>query len=126
MASAAKAFPSADFGLVLLPDAVGHVPLARNAQGALLAQKPGGPVTRDSFIVFTPPQLAEWYRLSGEDVVKTLTSRADAPPRPTRYFCFDTRRQTLEDLGYWPTTSEASWIGHWREKVANRCPDMPM
>jgi hypothetical protein len=121
--AAAKAAPN-DFGLVLMPDMMGHVPVARNAQGALLAAKDGSSVPRDYFIVFTPPQLAEWHQLSGEDTVKKLTTRSSAPANPTRYFCFDSRRLSLEDLGYWPPGQLAEWTARWRETTAARCPGL--
>ena len=124
MTSAAKTLATSEFGLVLMPDMMGHVPIARNAQGALLTRKDGTSIARDFFIIFTPPQLAEWHQLSQEDVVGKLSKRATAPARITRYFCFDTRRQSLEDLGYWQPGTLADWTARWRDAVAIRCPDL--
>ena len=69
MTSAATTLSPSEFGLVLLPDLMGHVPVARNAQGALLTSKNGSSPARDFFIIFTPPQLPEWHQLAQEDVV---------------------------------------------------------
>ena len=113
-----------DFGLVLLPDLMGHVPVARNAQGALLALKDGTSPARDFFIIFTPPQLAEWHQLALEDVVGKLTQRADAPAKVTRYYCFDSSKQSLEQLGYWSPGTLLEWKARWREAVSARCPDL--
>lgn len=124
MTSAAAALAPSEFGLVLLPDMMGHVPVARNAQGALMTLDNGASPARDSFIIFTPPQLAEWYQLAQEDVVSKLTRRVTAPPRITRYFCFNSSKQTLDELGYWSPGTLAGWTARWRETVALRCPDL--
>ena len=123
MTSAATTLAPDQFGLVLMPDLMGHVPVARNAQGALLTLKDGTSPARDFFIIFTPPQLAEWHRLTQEDVVHKLTQRATAPPRITRYFCFNSSNRSLENLGYWPPATLSEWTAHWREIVRTRCPD---
>ena len=124
MTSAAATLGSTEFGLVLMPDMMGHVPVARNAQGALLTLKDGTSSARDFFIIFTPPQIEEWHRLAQEDVVNKLTQRATAPPRVTRYFCFNSSNRSLEDLGYWSPGTLPEWTAHWREIVAARCPEL--
>ncbi len=126
MTSAAKTLSSKEFGLVLMPDLMQHVPLARNAQGALLTLKDGTSPARGFFIIFTPTQLAEWHQLAQEDVVKKLTQRASAPPRVTRYYCFNSSTLALEDLGYWSPATLLDWQSRWREIVAARCPDLAL
>lgn len=126
MTSAATTLGPDEFGLVLMPDTMGHVPVARNAQGALLTLKDGTSPARDFFIIFTPPQIEEWHRLVQEDVVHKLTRRATAPTRITRYFCFNSSNQSLENLGYWSAGTLAEWTAHWREIVAKRCPDFAL
>ena len=126
MTSAATMLAAGEFGLALLPDMMGHVPVARNAQGALMTLKDGTSPARDSFIIFTPPQLAEWHRLAQEDVVNKLTQRITAPARVTRYFCFNSSKQSLEDLGYWTPGTLPEWTARWRETTAVRCPDLAL
>jgi hypothetical protein len=125
----ARRLPSTDYGLVLLPDMMGHVPFARNAQGAIAlaatAQQPGADVL-SKLIVFTPPQLAEWHRLAQQDIVRKITSRGDAPSRPTRYFCFRTGDQQLQDLGVWPPGDYEQWAGKWRDSVSSQCPNLKL
>ena len=121
---AATALASSEFGLVLLPDMMGHVPVARNAQGALTTREDGSSPARDFFIIFTPPQLKEWHQLAQEDVVAKLTQRATAPPRITRYYCFNSSKLSLEDLGYWSPGALANWSARWRDAVAARCPEL--
>jgi hypothetical protein len=124
--AAAATLAPREFGLVLLPDKLGHVPVARNAQGALLTLKDGASPARDFFIIFTPPQLAEWHQLAQQDVVNKLTQRASAPPRITRYFCFNSSAQSLADLGYWSPETLPAWTARWRETVAARCPELAL
>lgn len=123
----------ADYALVLMPDQHRHVPFARNAQGGLIALAERGdgrdpPLASGELlsrlILFTPPQLDEWRRLAGEQVVTRLTSRADAPANPTRYFCFDRRRGEARDLGYWPPEPGDAWSSQWRERTARECPEL--
>lgn len=126
MTSAATILPSTEFGLVLMPDLMGHVPVARNAQGALLALRDGTSPAREAFIIFTPPQLAEWHQLAQQDIVRKLTDRVTAPPGITRYFCFNSSRLSLEDLGYWPPGAPREWDARWRAAVASRCPELTL
>ena len=126
MNSAATALAPSECGLALLPDIMGHVPVTRNAQGALMTLKDGTSPARDSFIIFTPPQLAEWHRLAQEDVVSKLTERITAPATVTRYFCFNSSKQSLEDLGYWAPKTLPEWTARWRETTAVRCPDLAL
>ena len=126
MTDAAATLDPGEFGLVLLPDIMGHVPLARNAQGALTAISNETDTARDFFIIFTPPQLPEWFLLAQEDVVTKLTRRASAPAKVTRYFCFNSSKQSLEDLRYWAPGTLSQWTAHWREAVAARCPDITL
>ncbi|MEO7255221.1 MAG: hypothetical protein ABIZ64_13410, partial [Casimicrobium sp.] len=73
-------------------------------------------------VVFTPPQIDEWHGLVQQSIVRKITTRADAPPDPTQYFCFDSRSQTLQPLGFWPAGTVDEWRHKWRESVAAACP----
>ena len=123
--SIAIAMPPQDYGLVLLPDHSGHVPFARNAQGAL--PRLAGLATPaidvlSKLVVFTQPQIDEWHRLAQESVVRKITSRRDAPPNPTQYFCFDPRTQMLQALGFWAPGTLEDWRRKWRESTKAMCP----
>ncbi len=126
MTPAATTLAPSEFGLVLLPDMMGHVPAAGNAQGALLTLKDGRSPARDFFIIFTSPQLAEWHQLAHEDVVKKLTQRVTEPPQITRYYCFNSSNLSRQDLGYRPSGTLSEWSAHWRKTIADRCPDLSL
>lgn len=119
--------PASDYGLVLMPDMSGHVPFARNAQGAIISHASANASGLDvlsRLIVFTPPQLTEWYGLMQQDIVPKLTARKDAPVRPTRYFCFKSGAQQLQGLGYWPAENQDTWTAQWRDKAKLLCPGL--
>lgn len=122
---AASSIAPQDYGLVLLPDHVGHAPFSRNAQGALpkLAGLPA-PLqdVLSKLVVFTPPQIDEWRRLAQEGVVRKITPRSDAPPNPTQYFCFDPRTQKLQPLGFWTPGTLDDWRRKWQKSVEEKCP----
>lgn len=122
---AASAMMPQDYGLVLLPDHLGHVPFARNAQAALpkLAGRPTPSLdVLSKLVIFTPPQIDEWHRLTQEGVVRKITSRTDAPPNPTQYFCFDSRTLTLQALGYSAPGTLEDWRRNWRVSTDAACP----
>lgn len=114
----AQSLPATDYGLVLMPDLRGHVPFARNAQGVMAVD------ALSKLVVFTPPQIGEWHALVQQDIVPSLTARTDAPPRPTRYFCFDPETRRLRDMSYWPPESLDTWNARWRENVRVACPGL--
>lgn len=123
--------PVADYGLVLMPDMVGHIPFARNAQGGMPAHASAASTGVDvlsRLIIFTPRQFAEWHHLARSDVVKHLTQRPDAPASPTRYYCFDADKPDLQDLGYWApgTVDVDSWTALWRARTAAACPNLKL
>jgi len=129
IAKQAPALPAEDYGLVLLADPIGHVPASRNAQGSLLSFATlANPEVRemDRLILFVPLQIAEWHGIMQTDVVRALSKRTDAPPRPTKYYCMGSDDRELRLLGYWPATTVAEWTATWRERVAQTCPSLKM
>jgi hypothetical protein len=127
--ASAKSQPASDYGLVLMPDMVGRIPFARNAQVGMLAHASYGlsdVAAISHLIIFTPPQFAEWHHLAQASVVKHLTQRAEAPPQPTRFYCFDPTKPGLQHLGYWPTDMLAAWTARWRECATAACPNLKL
>ena len=118
-----------DYGLVMLPDPIGHVPMARNAQGAIITEAQKLNPTIDALsrmVALLPMQIDEWHGLMQQDVVRVITSRSDAPPRPTRYYCKQPGRDQLSYLGFWPPGSVIEWRERWREAVAQHCPGLKL
>ena len=118
-----------DFGLVMLPDLIGHVPMVRNAQGAIMteSQKLNPPVDALSVMVaLLPTQVDEWHGSMQRDIVRLITARSDAPPRPTRYYCKEPGTDHLSYLGFWLPGTLVDWRAQWRKAVAAHCPSLKL
>ena len=118
-----------DYGLVMLPDPIGHVPMVRNAQGAIMteAQKLNPAIDALSkMVALLPMQIDEWHGKMQLDVVPLITSRVDAPPRPTRYYCKEPGRDQLSFLGFWPSGTLTDWRAKWQKAVAMHCPSLKL
>lgn len=110
------------YGLVMLADRAGPVPLFRNAQGGILALAARRSADVEPAVDFVVPmtdrQVDEWRRLMRERVVAKLTVRPDAPEAPTRFWCVDAADRRALALGHWPPDGE--WAARWRAS-ASRC-----
>jgi hypothetical protein len=122
-----KLIAPADYGLLMLPDPMGHVPMVRNAQGAIIteAQKLSPEIDALSkMVMLLPMQIDEWHGLMQQDVVRLITKRSDAPPRPTRFYCKEPGRDHLSHLGFWPSGTLAEWRAQWRKALDEHCPSL--
>jgi uncharacterized membrane protein len=115
----------ADYVLIVAPDRLDIVPFVRNAQGAMLLppMQPRSLITH--VILATNLQLSEWHKILDDEVVPKITSRPNAPKRPTRYACFNTTKRRIVELGFWerPESNEA-WLSIWRQQTGIACPDI--
>lgn len=124
-----KTISPEDYGLVMLPDPIGHVPMARNAQGAIMTESTKLNPAIDvlsKMVALLPAQIEEWHGLMQGDVVRRITNRSDAPPRPTRYYCKEPGRDQLSYLGFWPPGNAIDWRAQWRKAVADHCPSLKL
>ena len=118
-----------DYGLVMLPDPIGHVPMARNAQGAIMTEAQTLNPAIDALsrmVAMLPMQIDEWHGLMQQDVVRLITRRSDAPPRPTRYYCKELGSDQLSYLGFWPPGTLIDWRAQWREAGTEHCPSLKL
>jgi hypothetical protein len=111
--------PVSDFGLIVVPDRVGPVPFARNANGALLMPYTGDRERGSQLVIATEHTLPDWFRLSQQSIVKKLTPRADVPDAPTRFFCFDGK--ALIALGFWKSANQGDWDRSWQTALRAHC-----
>jgi len=124
-----KTISPEDYGLVVLPDPIGHVPMARNAQGAIMTEATKLNPAIDALskmVALLPAQIDEWHGLMQGDVVRRITKRSDAPPRPTRYYCKEPGRDHLSYLGFWPPGTAIEWRAQWRKAVTEHCPSLKL
>ena len=114
---------------MMLPDPIGHVPMVRNAQGAIMteSQKLNPAIDALSVMVaLLPTQIDEWHGSMQRDTVRLITARSDAPPRPTRYYCKEPGTDHLSYLGFWLPGALVDWRAQWRKAVAAHCPSLKL
>ena len=118
-----------EYALVLLPEQIGVVPALRNAQGSIVRAAPArsaGADNIDYMVGFSPTQLDEWHRSMQKDIVRLVTKRADAPPRPTRYYCKEQGVDELRYLGFWEAGTLDEWRERWRTATRVACPSLKL
>jgi hypothetical protein len=95
LAAAADTLGEDDFALVVVPDHIGPVPFARNAQGGI-AMPPQQPRNLLPHLVpILPVAIPTWPdRIANGDVA--LIKQRDIAPRLDALFCFDARSNTLK------------------------------
>jgi hypothetical protein len=119
----------ADYSLVLLPDPIGAVPAFRNAQGAIVRAAPRrsiGTENTDYMVAFLPMQLNEWYQSMQKDIVRMITKRVDAPPKPTRFYCKEPGSPDLRYLGFWEAGTLEEWRAKWQIATRAACPNLKL
>jgi hypothetical protein len=118
-----------EYSLVLLPEQIGVVPALRNAQGSIARAAPArsaGADNIDYMVGFSPMQLDEWHRSMQKGIVRLVTKRVDAPPRPTRYYCKELGVAELRFLGFWEAGTLDEWRERWRTATRVACPSLEL
>ncbi len=127
--------PSGSFSFVVVPDHLGSIIFARNAQGGLMIPPVQSRSLASQLIVQTTWDLPRWPELLERDVVGSLKRgtpadisadplTAPAYARPDRYFCWSLRTRSLialdEDFG----ADLRSWNATWNKALdGNGCRD---
>ena len=108
LAATADRLDADAFALVVVPDHIGPVPFARNAQGgiAMPPQQPRNLLPQ--LVPILPVAIPTWpARIAGGDVA--LIKQRDMAPRLDALFCFDARDQALK---------RANEVPDWRDAEA--------
>lgn len=127
LAAAAEAIPSGSYGFVVVPDRIGAIPFARNAQGGLMLP----PVQRRSLshklVVQIPDDLSGWPKMLGNNIVGRLQSEplenVTANPQlpgpaaslalPDRFFCWSIKTHTLVAMPLAFAPDYSDWNDVW-------------
>ncbi len=127
----AREIPPDGYGFVLVPDHLGSVPFARNAQGGLVVP-PSQPVPLSMrLIVQTPADLPSWpdyirgglvdalRRFPLESVWSAVRSgKAANPLAPSHYYCWAAASGTMESISLAPALGDQQWLDAWKDALA--------
>ena len=108
------------YALLLLPDHLGAVPFARNAQGALVGPPRLGQSRLDRVAPLLPTQFEEWSGHVAAALPQRLMGVAAGTAVPLQALCYDPTTQALHPLQV-PAPHGAewrAWQSAWREAVA--------
>jgi hypothetical protein len=110
----ANSLPEDAFALVMVPDHLGPVPFARNAQGGIVLPPLQSKPLLPKLVPFLPHAIAQWPSRIEGGLVAQLKSDPNAKPRLDAAFCYDADHHQLiraEITPDWrnPDTFEAEW-----------------
>ncbi|TAG03178.1 MAG: hypothetical protein EAZ43_07355 [Betaproteobacteria bacterium] len=132
ISQAIEKLPREAYSVVFLPDPIGRVPWARNANGSIVraAQLVSASQRQDYngfMVAFLPTQLDQLRGLLGkENFVGLLTNRIDAPKHPTVYFCFEPGQSTLSRLDTLHSAMNPEAFAAWRVTANAYCPSLKL
>jgi hypothetical protein len=112
LGATADALPAGSYAFVIVPDHLGSIPFARNAQGGLMSPPVQSRSLSSQLVVQLADDLPRWPDLLGRNIIGRLKSEplasvtADpqapgmSPPRavPDHYYCWSPRSHTLVAL----------------------------
>ncbi|MEP6941781.1 MAG: hypothetical protein ABI981_02530 [Betaproteobacteria bacterium] len=133
LARVAADVPAQSYAFVVVPDHLGAIPFARNAQAGLLLPPLQAAPLAPRVIVQTPLELDRWPDLFTRDIIarlrreplleiaaNLLTPRTEGPhAMPDRFFCFNPRTHALAALQLDFAPGLADWDAQWRRALAS-------
>jgi hypothetical protein len=123
----ADAMPASSYGIVVVPDRIGAIPFARNAQGGTMLP----PVQRRSLspnlVVQLADDLPKWPQLIAGNIIGRLKTESlqdvtanpqapggsGAPVLPDRLYCWNTKTHTLVSMPLVFTPGYSDWSDVW-------------
>jgi hypothetical protein len=111
-----------DYALLVLPDAIGRVPFARNAQGALMLVHSGDRERLTQMVAATDDTLKEWRAHIHEQVLNKILLNPPRSGAPTTFYCFNGYK--LMPVGFWVSATNAGWREKWIDVLAHTCPNI--
>ena len=112
LAETADALPAGSYAFIIVPDRLGSIPFARNAQGGLMLPPVQPRSLSAQLVVQLAEELPSWPRLLEKNIVGRLKAEplasvtadpqapgTSSPPAvPDRYYCWSPRRHALVAL----------------------------
>jgi hypothetical protein len=130
--AAAHTIPDGGYGIVVVPDHLGSVPFARNAQGALISPPAQSVPLSSRLVVQTPEDLPPWPSHVARGLVDALQRYplAQAWPaveagqvrpgiQPSDAFCWDASRREIVPLDVLRGGAPADWLTAWQRALSS-------
>lgn len=115
-----ETLPDDAVALVMVPDHVGPVPFARNAQGGIVMPPLQRTFLLSKIVPFLPQDLPAWPGRFAQDVVAQMKSDPTAGPRLDAVFCYDAAGRVLIRASRVPDwRNESAFQSEFREFVAS-------
>ncbi len=116
LAGAAASLGPEQIGLLLVPDALGPVPFARNAQGGISVPPQQAEDYLSRLLPFVAADVGQWPGLLKQGLVAGLKHDPKAAPRLDAVFCFDADRGRIlraDSVPNWH--DQATFRRDWRQ-----------
>ncbi len=116
---AAATLPDDAFALVMVPDHLGPVPFARNAQGGIVMPPLQSISLLPKLVPFVPEDRAQWPLRIRDGLVAQVKGDPAAAPRLDAVFCYDATAHKIIRADVVPDWRDAAaFEAHWREFIA--------
>lgn len=116
----AATLPDEAFALVMVPDHLGPVPFARNAQGGIVMPPLQSQSLLPKLVPFIPEDRAQWPQRIRDGLVAQVKGDPTATPRLDAAFCYDASAHRLIRAEVVPDWRDATaFEAQWRSFVAN-------
>lgn len=117
---AAASLPDEAFALVMVPDHIGPVPFARNAQGGIVMPPLQSRSLLPKLVPFIPDDRAQWPQRIRDGLVAQVKADPTATPRLDAVFCYDATAQKLIRAEIVPDWRDAAvFEAQWQSFVGN-------
>ena len=132
LAKAAEAMPAESYAFVVVPDRIGSIPFARNAQGGLMSPPVQPRSLSPRLVVQLPEEVPRWPQMLDNNIIGRLKSEpledVTANPQkpgatqslalPDHYFCWSLKSHRLEPLPLRFESGFRDWNEVWTRGLA--------
>ena len=127
LAATAEATPSNSYAFVVVPDRIGAIPFARNAQGGILLPPVQRRALSQNLVVQLAADLPGWPKLIAANIIGRLKSEplddvtqnpqsaasSPTPAVPDRFYCWSTRTHMLVSMSLVFASDYVDWNEVW-------------
>jgi hypothetical protein len=127
LAATADAMPPSSYGFVVVPDRIGAIPFARNAQGGIMLPPVQRRPLSPNLVVQLADDLPNWPKMLAANIIGRLKAEplqdvtanphtpagTDAALSPDRFYCWNVKTHTLVSMPLVFAPGYADWSEVW-------------